>query len=94
MRLNPRVGNQSFFAIKALWKLKTEHFKKNVAVPPLFVKGDNGSGIKLKNKTQLVRNRPEKLLGITDRTDCIANILHQLMGLMDGRTAHDTRKYE
>jgi hypothetical protein len=94
MRFNPRTGNQPLFAIKALRKLKPEHFKKNVAVPLLFVEGDNGCGIKFKDKAKLVGERPEKLLGITNGTNRIANILHQLMGLMDGRAAHDTRKYE
>ena len=66
MGLNPRARNQPLSAVKRFGKLKAQHFKKNIAVPPLLVEGDDGCGIKLENKTKLVDNRTEKLTGLTD----------------------------
>ncbi len=38
-----------------------------------------------KTRRKLIDDRAEKLLGITNRTDRIADVLHQHIGLMDGR---------
>ena len=92
MRLNPRACNQPLFTINGFRKLKTQELKKKIAVPPLFVEGEDGCGIKLEDKTKLVDNRAKKILGITDGADRIADVLHQHVGLMDRRVAHGINK--
>ena len=69
--------------------MKSKHLKNNIAIPPLFVEGDNHDRIKLKHQAKLVCYCAKKFVRIANRTNRITDVLHQKMRLMNRRNTHN-----